>query len=71
MPSDFKRGPRLRDPDALARFRLENLNEPCEQDCGRVGVEVHHRNYRSRGGSDVPENFAWVCRVCHRAAHKI
>jgi len=60
MPSDFKRGPRLRDPDALARFRLEHLNEPCDLCELRPGVEVHHRNYRSRGGDDVPENLLWL-----------
>jgi 5-methylcytosine-specific restriction endonuclease McrA len=71
MPSDFKRGPRLRDPAALARFRLVNLGEPCERCERRPGVEVHHRNFRSRGGDDVPENFAWLCRPCHDEAHHL
>jgi len=60
MPSDFKHGPRLRDPDALARFRLENRGEPCSICELRPGVEVHHRNYRSRGGDDVSENLLWL-----------
>ena len=69
MPSDFKHGPRLRDRDALARFRLEHLNEPCSICELRSGVEVHHRRYRSRGGDDVAENLLWLCRVCHDDIH--
>jgi len=69
MPSDFKRGPRLRDPDALARFRLEHLNESCAA-CGKEpGAHVHHRNYRSRGGPDADWNFAWLGPRCHGALH--
>ena len=62
---------RVKDPDALFRFRLEHLGEPCENECGRFGVHVHHKVFRSQGGGDVPENLSWLCGVCHVAAHCI
>ena len=71
MPSDFKRGPRLRDPDALARFRLANLGEPCDRCELRPGVDPHHVQFRSRGGDDVPENLMWLCRACHDRLHGV
>lgn len=71
MVSDFKSGPRVRDPEALKRFRQENLYELCWM-CGmRPGVHVHHRVKRSQGGSDVPENLVWLCIACHSDAHGI
>ena len=69
-PSMFKE-PRVKDPDALARFRLEHLGEPCETCESRRGIHVHHKVFRSRGGGDVEENLAWLCWVCHDAAHGI
>lgn len=62
---------RVKDPDALARFRLEHLGEPCEHCERRNGAYIHHKTFRSQGGDDVPENLAWLCGVCHDAAHGI
>jgi 5-methylcytosine-specific restriction endonuclease McrA len=67
--SDPKPPKRVRDPEALKRFRLEHANEPCDMCEMRVGVDSHHRVYRSRGGSDVPENLVWLCRPCHDDIH--
>jgi hypothetical protein len=56
--------PRVRDVDAMRRFHLEMLGEPCEVCERRPGTRIHHRKYRSRGGSDVRSNFVWVCAIC-------
>lgn len=41
--------------------------------CDRCGtsrnVQMHHRKYRSRGGSDDPKNLVPLCRVCHFDVH--
>ena len=54
---------------ALRRFRLERVGEPCELCELRPGSEVHHRVFRSQGGSDVEENLVFVCSDCHRGIH--
>lgn len=61
--------PRIVDPEALRRFRLTMLGEPCEVCERRLGVDPHHRIYRSQGGHDVPENLVWLCRACHDDVH--
>lgn len=45
----------------------------CER-CGRSfpinnGLEIHHINFRSRGGKDNIENLACLCHECHRLIH--
>lgn len=42
---------------------------PCEV-CGvwHGGLERHHRQFRSRGGTWVPSNVILICGDCHRAA---
>lgn len=32
-------------------------------------LEVHHIIFRSRGGSDEPENLITLCHTCHKALH--
>ena len=71
MTSDFKKRPRIKDPELLKRFRLEHVFEPCEICEMRPGTQVHHRNFRSRGGDDVEENLQWICIHCHQEAHGI
>jgi 5-methylcytosine-specific restriction endonuclease McrA len=71
VPSDFKTGPRVRDPDALARFRLENTGTLCWLCDMRPGAHIHHRIHRSQGGGDTPENLVWLCMVCHSEEHGI
>lgn len=33
-------------------------------------LEIHHRRYRSHGGTHRVENLEPVCRVCHKLIHK-
>lgn len=42
---------------------------PCEQ-CGTWThqYELHHRQFRSRGGPWVTSNIVLLCRTCHVAA---
>jgi 5-methylcytosine-specific restriction endonuclease McrA len=71
VPSDFKTGKPVRDPELLRRFRADHLYELCYM-CGmRPGIHVHHRVKRSQGGSDVPENLVWLCGGCHDGEHGI
>jgi hypothetical protein len=68
---DWKRKARVRDPEALERFRIANFGEPCELCELRPGVHVHHRVFRSQGGDDVDSNLQWLCGTCHASAHGI
>lgn len=68
---DLRPPARVRDIHALSAFRLEHLGEPCEECELRAGIHVHHKVFRSRGGGDLPSNLAWLCGVCHDAAHGI
>ena len=71
LSSDSKPRKRIKDPDALERFRLEHAYEPCDE-CGlRPGSEVHHDTFRSQSGGDVPSNLRWLCTVCHSGRHGI
>jgi 5-methylcytosine-specific restriction endonuclease McrA len=40
----------------------------CEW-CGKTSVDIHHLTARSRGGKDVIENLAALCRDCHHEVH--
>ncbi len=71
MPPDPKPPKRIRDKDALRRFRLENIGSPCF-DCElRPGTEVHHIRFRSQGGNDEETNLCLLCKICHDARHGI
>lgn len=70
MTPDPKPAARIKDPDAIRRFRLDHLHEPCELCELRPGVDPHHLTYRSQGGDDTPENLVWVCRECHDGIHR-
>lgn len=52
------------DVEAMRRFHLEMLGEPCEVCELRPGTRIHHVKYRSRGGNDERSNFLWVCAIC-------
>jgi 5-methylcytosine-specific restriction endonuclease McrA len=40
------------------------------QVCGRCSnLEVHHKQFRSRQGSDSEENLITLCNSCHAAIH--
>jgi len=44
------------------------INGRC-QECGNLpdfrGLSKHHKEFRSRGGSDDIENLIWLCGKCH------
>jgi hypothetical protein len=48
----------------MRRLHLELQGEPCEVCELRVGTQLHHVQYRSRGGDDVRENLLWICDLC-------
>ena len=37
--------------------------------CTRRATHVHHRKYRSRGGTNSIDNLCDVCEPCHRFIH--
>ena len=41
---------------------------PCEE-CGRQAVDIHHKIFRSQGGTDEADNLIALCRDCHDMAH--
>lgn len=49
--------------------RARGRCEFCGDHLGNV-AEVHHRQMRSQGGDDAPENLAIICPPCHRHAHR-
>lgn len=69
MPSDPRPAKRVRDPEALRRFRVERIGEPCELCELRPGIDPHHKKFRSGGGDDVESNLLWLCRSCHDDIH--
>lgn len=69
MPPYPKPPKRVVDKDLMKRLHLEYAGEPCDRDCGRIGVELHHKVFRSQGGDDVRENLEWLCRFHHDEAH--
>ena len=60
---------RVVDRDAIKRFRLDNLGEPCELCEQRPGKDPHHKVFRSQGGDDHADNLLWVCAYCHDDIH--
>lgn len=69
--SDFKSPRRIRSPEALERFRLAHIGEPCEHCELHPGIHVHHRKFRSQLGGDEESNLAWLCGPCHDNAHGV
>jgi 5-methylcytosine-specific restriction endonuclease McrA len=37
--------------------------------CSERATNVHHRKYRSRGGTNALDNLAHLCEPCHRFTH--
>jgi HNH endonuclease len=37
--------------------------------CHNRGTHIHHRKYRSRGGTNAPDNLINVCLDCHSWIH--
>ena len=42
---------------------------PCEV-CGSPSADIHHINYRSRGGTNDITNLMALCRYHHDMAHE-
>jgi 5-methylcytosine-specific restriction endonuclease McrA len=64
---------RLRlDPELYDRLRNQVLRRDgwrC-QACGtRSNLEVHHKDFRSRGGEDSEQNLITLCLSCHSLVH--
>jgi 5-methylcytosine-specific restriction endonuclease McrA len=52
-----------------SRKVLESQGWKCSR-CGRShGLQIHHRTFRSHGGTHRPENLEPVCWDCHRRIH--
>jgi hypothetical protein len=55
--------------------RVRNRDKQQCQICGEVlpvhygRLEVHHIDYRSKGGSDESENLVTLCDLCHAVKH--
>lgn len=69
--SDTRPPKRIKDPEALRRYRLSMMNEPCEACELRPGTDAHHVTFRSQGGDDTADNLIWLCRLCHNERHGI
>ena len=52
-----------------SRLVLDEEGWKCAR-CGRTdGLQIHHRKFRSHGGTHKPENLEPVCWGCHRRIH--
>jgi 5-methylcytosine-specific restriction endonuclease McrA len=65
---------RLRlDPVSYESLRQQILRRDgwrC-QSCGTMSnLEVHHREFRGRSGSDSEENLITLCVACHASVHR-
>jgi N6-L-threonylcarbamoyladenine synthase len=52
---------------------LASDNYTCQCCKGKhkdTNLEVHHKIFRSRGGSDDPENLITLCHTCHKSLHE-
>ena len=49
----------------------EQDNPMCEVCRMRPAIDLHHRQFRSQGGSDDPDNLILVCKKCHAQKHGI
>jgi hypothetical protein len=52
--------------EILERDGWQCTNPNCRS---RRNLDVHHIQYRSRGGSDDPSNLTTLCSGCHRLVH--
>lgn len=52
----------------LYMFVVERDEGLCVK-CGAPGVDIHHKVFRSQGGSDTADNMELLCRRCHDIVH--
>ncbi len=59
--------------DAVRRLHSRQVLDRHGWRCARCGgtyrLQVHHRTFRSHGGTHRAENLEPVCGDCHRAIH--
>jgi 5-methylcytosine-specific restriction endonuclease McrA len=57
---------------ALRAKLLEEHGGLC-QECGKwpdfLGLSLHHRLFKSRGGKSTKENCQLICQACHEKHH--
>lgn len=56
---------------AVRFFADWQVRDHCSLCHCNVGLQTHHKIFRSQGGSDEEHNLARLCIVCHSAAHGI
>ena len=66
--------PRVRlESQSYGRLREQVLRRDswrCQY-CGKKSnLEVHHKEFRSRGGNDSEENMITLCEGCHSLVHR-
>ena len=55
--------------NTLRQLVLRRDNWRCQL-CGAVSnLEVHHQQFRSRGGEDAEHNLITLCQRCHKSVH--
>ena len=54
-----------------SRTVLENHGYQCARCRSRRQLQIHHRKYRSHGGTHQVDNLEPVCWDCHRAIHRL
>jgi hypothetical protein len=54
---------------AMVRARDNYTCQHCKGKSKDKHLEVHHKIYRSQGGSDSEENLITLCHTCHEALH--
>jgi len=53
----------------LCRTVFERDGWRCQQCGARNDLHVHHKVFRSHGGTDSADNLILLCACCHRALH--
>ena len=69
--SQRQRRIRLDRPD-YDKLRLKILRRDgwrCQACGARSNLEVHHKEFRGRGGCDSEQNLTTVCAACHATLH--
>ncbi len=50
---------------------LEQCKWRCARCRGALRLQIHHRRYRSHGGTHRLENLEPVCAGCHKVIHRL
>jgi hypothetical protein len=54
-----------------SRIAIERHDWRCARCRARRPLQIHHRKYRSHGGTHQVENLEPVCWDCHRVIHEL